>query len=59
VNKEDTLARVTGTGSAFDGALVTVHTEPDSNGRVRVTLYGWEDNDGGAMEIAQSCLVRI
>jgi hypothetical protein len=60
MNKESYLARVTNTGSAIDGALVWVYsTEPDSKGRVQTVLYGWEDNNGGAIEIAESCLVRV
>jgi hypothetical protein len=60
MRKESYLARVTNTGSRFDGSLVWVYSpEADSKGRVQTVLYGWENNDGGAIEIAESCLVRI
>lgn len=60
MNKQESyLARVTNTGSAFDGALVKVYVpEADSQGRVQAFLYGWEES-AGAMTIAETCLVRI
>jgi len=59
VNKQESyLARVTNTGTAFDGSLVWVYCpEADSKGMVQAVLYGWENN-GGAMTIAETCLVR-
>ena len=57
--QEGYLARVTNTGSAFDGALVKVYVpEADSEGRVQAFLYGWETS-GQTLSIAESCLVRI
>jgi hypothetical protein len=55
VNKESTLARVTRTGTAFDGATVEVIGASDTEGHLSVSLIGYDT----VLSVAETNLERI
>jgi len=55
VNKQSTLARVTKTGTAFDGAAVEVIGASDTEGHLSVSLIGYDT----VLSVAETNLERI
>jgi hypothetical protein len=55
VNKQATLARVTKTGTAFDGATVEVIGASDTEGHLLVNLIGYDTE----LSVAETNLERI